>query len=47
MLKYCKTEQELYEACVDAYGGDVDRVLENARLLWLRRYEGEMWTPPV
>ena len=23
-----------------------DRVLENARLLWLRRYEGEMWTPP-
>jgi DNA polymerase-1 len=47
MLKDCKTEQELYEACVDAYGGDVDRVLENARLLWLRRYVGEMWTPPV
>jgi 5'-3' exonuclease len=47
MLKYCKTEQELYEACVYAYGGDTDRVLENARLLWLRRYEGEMWTPPV
>ena len=24
----------------------VERVLENARLLWLRRYEGELWTPP-
>jgi 5'-3' exonuclease len=23
-----------------------ERVLENARLLWLRRYEGQMWTPP-
>jgi hypothetical protein len=23
-----------------------DRVLENARLLWLRRYEGETWEPP-
>ena len=46
MLKDCKTEQELYKACVDAYDGDVDRVLENARLLWLRRYVGEMWSPP-
>lgn len=46
MLEGLTTEQELYEACVDAYGGDVDRVLENARLLWLRRYEGELWEPP-
>ena len=23
-----------------------ERVLENARLLWLRRYEGELWEPP-
>ncbi len=40
------TEQELYEACVKAYDGDVERVLENARLLWLRRYPDEMWEPP-
>jgi len=46
MLKHCKTEHELYQACVDAYDGDVDRVIENARLCWLRRYEGEMWQPP-
>jgi hypothetical protein len=41
------TEQELYNACVKAYDGDTDRVLENARLLWLRRYEGQVWKPPV
>lgn len=46
MLEGCDSEQELYDACINAYDGDVDRVLENARLLWLRRYEGEMWTPP-
>ena len=40
------TEEELWEAVVKAYEGDVDRVLENARLLWLRRYEGEIWQPP-
>ena len=41
------TEQELYDACVAAYDGDTERVIENARLLWLRRYEGELWTPPL
>lgn len=46
MLQDCTTEKEMYEACVKAYDGDVDRVLENARLLYLRRYEGEFWCPP-
>jgi hypothetical protein len=40
-------ELELYQKVLDAYGGDAERVLENARLLWLRRYEGQMWTPPT
>lgn len=39
-------EQDLYEACLRAYGGDEERVVENARLLWLRRYEGQIWEPP-
>jgi len=39
-------EKELYEAVVKAYDGDEGRVLENARLLWLRREEGQMWQPP-
>ena len=42
-----KDELELYQRVLDAYGGDADRVLENARLLWLRRYEGQMWLPPT
>jgi DNA polymerase-1 len=39
-------EKDLYEAVVKAYDGDKERVLENARLLWLRREEGQMWQPP-
>ena len=41
------TEHGLYCRCVAAYGGDTDKVVENARLLWLRRKEGEIWQPPV
>ena len=44
MLEDAKTEEELYQCCVEAMG--VDRVLENARLLWLRRLPDEMWVPP-
>jgi len=46
ILEGLTTEQELYDACVKAYDGNTDRVLENARLLWLRRYPSEMWSPP-
>ena len=46
MLGGITTEKELYDACVAAYGGDVGKVVENARLLWLRREEGQVWFPP-
>jgi 5'-3' exonuclease len=46
LLGDCETEQDLYEACLRAYGGEEDRVIENARLLWLRRYEDQLWEPP-
>jgi 5'-3' exonuclease len=46
ILSHCETEIDLYKACLDAYDGDADRVLENARLLHLRRYENELWDPP-
>lgn len=40
-------EAEMYRRCVDAYEGNEDRVIENARLLWLRRTKDEpLWTPP-
>ena len=46
ILQDCETEEDLWQAVVDAYDGDIDRVLENARLLWLRRKEGELWDHP-
>lgn len=46
LLYDCETEEDLYVACLHAYGGDEERVVENARLLWLRRTEGELWEPP-
>ena len=47
LLQECKSVDDLWEACVKAYDGDTTRIIENARLLWLRRYEGELWEPPV
>lgn len=47
MLAEATTEKELYGICVDAYGGRVERVIENGQLLWLRREEGQLWQPPV
>ena len=46
-LKDCESEFEMYTKAVELYDGDFDRVLENARLLWIRRKEGELWIPPV
>ena len=45
MLADATTEQELYACCVEAMGAD--RVLENARLLWLRREPNQLWEPPI
>ena len=47
ILLDCTTEEELWKACVKAYDGDTERIIENARLLWLRRKEGELWEPPI
>lgn len=47
MLHGLHKEEDLWEAVVKAYDGDTDRVIENARLLWLRRKENELWEPPV
>ena len=38
-------EEDLWDAVLKAYDGDRERVIENARLLWLRREEGELWQP--
>lgn len=46
ILKGAETERELFDRCVAQYKGDVDKVVENGRLLWLRREEGQLWSPP-
>ena len=46
LLQDATTEQELYNICLDAYDGDKRKVIENGRLLWLRRKEDELWSPP-
>lgn len=45
LLDKAKDEAELYRRCVVALGEE--RVLENGRLLWLRRKPLQMWEPPV
>ena len=45
-LDGAETEVDLFNRCVEAYDGDVDKVIDNAQLLWLRRYKDEIWQPP-
>ena len=46
ILAHCTSRAEMYLACIEAYGGSEERVIENCRLLWLRRTVGEIWQPP-
>jgi len=46
LLKECKSEKEMYLTVLEAYDGNEERVLENGRLLWIRRESNQMWTPP-
>ncbi len=47
ILKDCLTEADLYSKVVEAYEGNIERVVENARLLWIRRQENQVWQPPI
>lgn len=46
ILEDCTTEKEMYDAVLKAYDNDTTRVLENGTLLWIRRKENQMWSPP-
>lgn len=46
ILEKCKTETEMYLACLEAYEGNENRVLENGKLLWLQRFSNQQWTTP-
>lgn len=42
-----ESEYDLYEACVQAYQGNLIELNENAQLLWIKRTPHDMWVPPV
>ena len=44
-LADCKTEREMFLKCAEMLGSE-ERAIENGRLLWLRRHEGQIWNPP-
>lgn len=48
LLKDCETDQEYWSTILKAYENDggEERAIETARLVWLRREEGEIWQPP-
>jgi hypothetical protein len=43
LLECCDTGEDLFRRCVECYEGDYGRVIENCRLLWLRRHEEQDW----
>jgi DNA polymerase-1 len=48
-LKDAKTKEELLQAVFEKYqecGHTLEYLTEQGKLLWLRRYEGELWQPP-
>ena len=44
LIHGCRKETDMWDICRDQLGEE--RALENARLLWLRRIEGQMWDSP-
>jgi hypothetical protein len=49
-LADCKTDKEMFKVCYDMYiekGETWERLLENAKLLFLLRYDQQIWCPPL
>ena len=49
-LKDAKTKEQLLQAAYEKYqehGHSMEYFTEQGQLLWLRRYEGELWCPPL
>ena len=47
ILDNCNTEEELYNAVLEAYDGNIEYLTEQGQLLWLRREKDQLWKPPV
>jgi len=46
ILKDCIGEQQLFETVLEKDEGDIDKLTERGRLLWIRRQENQLWKPP-
>lgn len=46
ILKGAESELELWKRCLEAYDGNRDAAVLNARLVWLQREKGQVWKPP-
>lgn len=46
-LRDCKNELDCWNVVLDKYDNNVKKVVENGRLLWLRREPNQIWNPPV
>ena len=46
ILSECTTAKEMYEAVIEAYESCCETVLRNARLIYIRQNEDELWEPP-
>ena len=44
ILAECTTESEMWKACIKAHGSK-ERAVEDARLLWMRSKDDEIWQP--
>jgi hypothetical protein len=46
ILKDCSSEKDMYAAVLKAYDNNEEYLWEQAKLLWIRRKENQMWQPP-
>ena len=43
LLAFATTEEEMLDVVIKAYDYDLDKILENGRLVWIRRQNNELW----
>ncbi len=46
ILKGLTTDDEMFQASLKAYEGDLEALTKTARLVYLQRQENELWSPP-
>jgi 5'-3' exonuclease len=47
IIDKCKTSEEMWDACLAEYAGDIATAIRNGKLLHIRQRENEVWEPPA